>query len=100
MGIDLWSAGFDEPEARARLKLCFECFPVWPAMPFDVLPIVHAGALKLCVVEFETERLDQVQDRPGGRAETRHIAGVGRDFGFEKDDIHVFSRKRLSKEPA
>ena len=89
LGINPGTARFDEPETRARLDLRFEGFPVRPAMPSDVLPIVHARALELGVVEFEAERLDEMQDRVRGRAETGDVAGVGRNLWFEKNNIHV-----------
>ena len=57
-------------------------------MPLDVLPVIHARALELRVVEFEAERLDQVQRRARGRAQPRHVARVRRDFGFDQDDVH------------
>ena len=58
-------------------------------MPLDVLPVIHARALELRVVELEAERLDQMQRRLGGRAKPRHIARVRRDFRFNQDDVHI-----------
>src|SRR5436190_11923204 len=57
-------------------------------MPLDVLPVVHAGPFELGVVEFEAERFDQVQSRFGRGAKAGDVAGVGRDFRFEEDDVH------------
>jgi len=49
---------FDEPEAAAGWQLGHECCPIRPAAPLDVLPVIHAGALELGVVQFESEGLD------------------------------------------
>jgi hypothetical protein len=46
----------------------------------------------LGVIQFEPERLDQVQRRSRGGAESGDIAGIWRYFGFEQDDVHVASR--------
>ena len=53
-----------------------------------MLPIVHARALELGVVEFEAEWLNEVERGMGGGAEAGDIAGVWRNFGFEQDDMH------------
>ena len=57
-------------------------------MPFDVLPVVHAGAFELRVIKLEAERLDEVQHRFRGRAQPRHVAGVRRDFRFNQNNVH------------
>ena len=88
LAINFWAAGFDEPEAGIGRKLCLKRFPVWPAMPFDMLPVVHAGPFELGVVELKAERFDEVQDGFGRGAKAGDVAGVGRDFGFEEDDVH------------
>ena len=49
-------------QSRAPRRQCLlESRPVRPAMPLDLLPVIHAGALELRVVQLEPERLDQVQ---------------------------------------
>jgi hypothetical protein len=53
-----------------------------------MLPIIHASAFELGVVELETEWFDQMQRGVGRGAETGDISGVRRDFRFEQDDVH------------
>ena len=88
---------FDEPEDGIRRKLSLEDPPVRPAVPLDILPVIHPGAFEFFVVKLEAERLDEVQFCAGGRAEPRHVARVGRDFRFNQDDVHVgkFQVQRL-----
>jgi hypothetical protein len=57
-------------------------------MPLNVLPVIHPGALKLHIVQLETERLYQVQRAVCGGAKPRHIARVGWYFRFNQDDVH------------
>ena len=57
-------------------------------MPLHLLPVIHARPLELRIIQLETERLDQMQHRPRGRAQPRHIARVRRDFRFNENDIH------------
>ena len=57
-------------------------------MPFDVLPVIHAGALELRVVQLEAERLDEMQHGFRGRAQPRHVARVRRNFRFNEDNVH------------
>ena len=77
----------DEPRSAARAQVSDKGVPVGPSMPGDVLPVVHAGAAELAVVEVEPEGLDEVQRGAGGGAESGDVAGVGRDLGLEKDDL-------------
>ena len=57
-------------------------------MPANMLPIIHPGSFELSIIHFETERFDEME-RGGGRgAETGNVPRVGRDFGFEEDDVH------------
>src|ERR1700743_702358 len=62
-------------------------------MPGDLLPVVHAGTFELRIIELETERLNQMQRGFSGRAQSRHIARIGRDFGFDEDNIHRVNSK-------
>ena len=94
-GIIARAGGFDEPEAGGGWQLVVECDPIFPTVPFQVLPVIEAGAFEIFIFEFETERFDQVQGRAGGSAEARDVAGVGRDFRLEQDDVH----KKLSTKP-
>ena len=57
------AVGFDKPKFCSvgfvsRLKF----FPILPAMPFHLLPVIHARALELRVIQLETKRLDEMQN--------------------------------------
>ena len=87
-GVVSGTVGLDEPEAGGGGKGLAEGGPVGPAVPGDLLPVVHAGAFELAVVELEAEGFDEMEGGVGGGAEAGDVAGVGRDFGFEEDDVH------------
>jgi len=53
-----------------------------------VLVVVEPGAAHTCVVQRETERLHQMQHRPGVSAQANDVAGVGRDFRFDQNDVN------------
>ena len=56
-------------------------------MPLDVLPVIHAGAFELRVVQLETKRFDEMQRRLCRRAEPRHVARVRRNFRFNQNNV-------------
>ena len=58
-------------------------------MPFDMLPVIHARTFELCIVQLETERLDEMQCRFRGCAQPRHVARVRRDFRFNQNNVHL-----------
>ena len=72
-----------------------------------VLVVVQPGALELLVLQGEAQRRDQVQPRPGVGAQADDVAGVGRNFGLEQDDVEhrrtahhgIGSPRRLRKRP-
>ena len=45
------------------------------------------GTAQQLVVHRKAERLDQVQRAAGVGGQAYHVAGVGRDFGFDQDDV-------------
>lgn len=82
------TAGLDEPELGAPSIAGQELAPIGPPMPNDVLPVIHASTLELCVVELESQRFDQVQFCSCGGAKARHVSRVRRDLGFKQDHVH------------
>ena len=82
------AALLDQPEPRVRTQPLLEDRPTGPAMPLDLLPVIHSSPLQVTVIELESEWLDQVEQRAGGGAQAGHIAGIGRDFGFDEDNLH------------
>ena len=85
--VTLRAIGFDKPQPRAGCKFVCKRGPVRPAMPLDLLPVIHARAFELRVVQLEAERLNEVQRRPRSRAEPRDVARVRRDFRFDENDV-------------
>ena len=53
----------------------------------DGIPIVEAGAAELGVGDLKAQRLDQMEAGAGGGAQAGDVAGVGRDFGMDEDDV-------------
>ena len=87
-GVEARPIRLDEPKARSWGKLLLEGGPTRPAPPLDLLPVIHASALQIFVVELEPERLDQVEIGSCGGAEAGYVSCVRRDFRFEQDDVH------------
>ena len=83
VGVDrgrMLAEGVDSPIAKALEKgdksgMCFDP---------GVLAIVEPGTPHLCLVEGESQRLDEVQIAPGVDGEPHEVAGVGGDLGFVK----------------
>src|SRR6185369_4987585 len=57
-------------------------------MPCHMLPVIHAGAFELRVVELETKGFDEMQSRTRRGTEPGDVAGVRRDFGFDQNNMH------------
>ena len=98
-------SGFDEPKPSPSAVGCVKGLPVVPSMPRNLLPIIHSSALQAFVAHLESERFDEVKRGFCRRAESGDIPGIGRNFGFDQDDVHradyqesVFS-KRMKKSP-
>jgi hypothetical protein len=88
IGIGTLHLGSQKVEGRGGIS-CAQGFPILPAVPGDMLPIVHSGSFHSSVVEPEAEGFDQVENRTCGGAEARDGAGVGRDFRFHQDDLEL-----------
>ena len=58
LSIIAGTAGFDEPETGFSGNLCAEGSPPGPALPLDVLPIIHSGPFQLRIIKLKTKRLD------------------------------------------
>ena len=54
-------------------------------------PVIQTGALQVAVVDGEAERVHQVEHRVRCPAEAGDGTGVGRDLGFDEDDVQVGS---------
>lgn len=53
----------------------------------DGIPVVEPGAAELGVGDFESQRFDKMETGAGGGAEAGDVAGVGRDFRVDEDDV-------------
>lgn len=87
-GVVFSPCGFDEPKPSPPAVDCVKGLPVVPSMPRNLLPIVHSSALQAFVVHLESERADEVKRSFCRRAESGDIPGIGRNFGFDQDDVH------------
>ena len=66
---------------------------VRPAAAVDVFPIVEAGTLQGAVINIESQWPDEVKNGAGGEAKAADIAGVGRNFRLDEDDVeHDFGK--------
>ena len=81
-----FAAGHDP--AFARPRAIGVRGKIGPGCNADMWPIVEAGAFQVSVLKRKAEWLDEVQLCARGSAEPSHVAGVGWDFGFKKDDMH------------
>ena len=54
----------------------------------DERPVVEARALQVPVVEQEPQRLDEMESQAGGGRQARYAAGVVRNLGMDKDQLH------------
>ena len=87
-GIVFGTCGFDEPKPSPSAVGCVKGLPVVPSMPRNLLPIIHSSALQAFVVHLESQRFYEVKRSLCRRAESGDIPGVGRNFGFDQDDVH------------
>lgn len=87
-GIVFGTCGFDEPKPSPSAVGCVKGLPVVPSMPRNLLPIIHSSALQAFVVHLESQRFYEVKRSLCRRAESGDIPGVGRNFGFNQDDVH------------
>ena len=95
ISIGVWNFGvvfgpgrFDEPKPSPSAVGCAKGSPVVPSMPRNLLPIVHSRTLQAFVVHLESERSHEVKGSLCRRAESGDIPGIGRNFGFNQDDVH------------
>lgn len=58
LGVQLRAAGLDKPKARLFGQLLRKFRPIRPAVPLNMFPIIHPGALKLGIVQLESERVN------------------------------------------
>ena len=64
-----------------------QCAPVHMAAHRRVLVVVQPGASQLPVVHVKAQRLDQMQRTAGVGCQADHIAGVGRNFRRDQNDM-------------
>jgi hypothetical protein len=76
-----------EGKHPARFQNSDQLVPVVVNLEAGVLVVVQAGPAKLTVVDFETERFDQMEPASGVGAQADYVAGIGRNFGIKKNHI-------------
>ena len=62
------------------------------------LVIIESGTSQLSVVEFETQRMDQMQLTSGISTQAYNVARIGRDLWFVEDDVKHVTDERLATE--
>jgi hypothetical protein len=75
----------NEPRSRESSK---EGIDVDVAVEHYILPIVESGTSELTVVHSEACYSDNVKRRISGSAQTGDVAGIRRDLGLVKGDVH------------
>jgi hypothetical protein len=88
-GVGARAVGLDQPEPWVGGELGGEGWPIGPAPPIELLPVIHAGAFELAIIEFEAKGFDEVEGGAGGGAKAGDVAGVGWDLGLKKDQVEV-----------
>ena len=53
----------------------------------QMLPVVQPGAFQLSVVDFKTERIDQMQGGFGGQAQTADRPGIAGNFRLNQNNL-------------
>ena len=64
-----------------------EVLPAFVDLQGGVLPVVEPRALHVLVFEREAEGLYQMERRAGVGAEADDVAGIGRNFGMNENDV-------------
>jgi hypothetical protein len=76
-----------EPAARrAAIERCAARGEARMHAYLRVFVIVETRAAQLAIVHPESQRLDEMELGAGIRRQPDHVAGIGRDFGMDKDD--------------
>jgi hypothetical protein len=57
-------------------------------MKVKLVPVIQPGPAYRPRINRKTQRMNQVQARPGTDTGARHIPGVDMDFRFDQNDMH------------
>ena len=70
------------------------------AAQLGVFVVVQSGAAHMFVVHRKSQRLNQMQTAPGVRGQANDVAGVGRNFGLDQNNVeHRLIVARRSRRP-
>ena len=64
-----------------------ECRPVSVLVHIKGTPVIHARTAQMPVADLKSKRMDQVETRPGERAETADVAGILWNLRIEQDKM-------------
>src|SRR4029079_13160315 len=78
---------FGEKPMPTSRQLSYEFAPVVDDLPFEVFPIVEAGATQVVVVDAEAERTAQPELGADGYAGAADAACVVGNLGLMEDDV-------------
>jgi len=90
--------GESEQALGARLQRLHQRVPTGVRLQRGVFVIVEPGAAELFVIQRKTQRFNQVQGAAGIGAQADDVAGVGRNFGLDKNDVEHGSQGGRSTE--
>lgn len=86
--LDVGFSGFFRGVPVTGVRVCGLQFRQrLPLMNLDGRPVVETGSFEVTIVQGEAESTDQVQNGSGSAAEPGNVAGIGRDFRFNQDDV-------------
>ena len=66
----------------------------------ELVPVIHAGATELGVVDLEAQRVDEVEHATRHGAHAAHVARVRRDLRAEQDEVErrLHFRRLIARE--
>jgi len=77
--------GREEPDTVRKSGGHLEDLPRGVTMDIKLIPVVHAAATKVAILEGKPEFTDEVETGPGEGAEAADVSGVLGDFRFKED---------------
>ena len=66
----------------------------------EFVPVIHTGATQLGIVDFEAQRMDEVQHATRHGAHTAYVTGVRRNLRAEQDQVErrLHFRRLIARE--
>ena len=92
--------GGEEPESIRAAGRSEESLPVIVVADVEFVPVIHARATQLGVVDLETQRVDEMEHATRHSAHAAHVAGIRRDLRAEQDEVErrLHFRRLIARE--